>query len=135
MRGTFFDAVLAFPAFFLVDLSLKTFSQSFGLNGISDIAGLPLFMLSYLIIEIFLTPLENWYSRKVEAEADWFSLEVAKKPDAQVSTDKRLADMNLSETNPHPLVEWYFYDHPAIKKRIEMGEKWKLKNKRKKSRS
>ncbi|HIJ98677.1 TPA: M48 family metallopeptidase [archaeon] len=135
LRGTFFDAVLAFPAFFLVDLSLKTFSQSFGLNGISDIAGLPLFMLSYLIIEIFLTPLENWYSRKVEAEADWFSLEVAKKPDAQVSTDKRLADMNLSETNPHPLVEWYFYDHPAIKKRIEMGEKWKLKNKRKKSRS
>jgi len=43
--------------------------------------------------------------------------------------------MNLSETEPHPFVEWYFYDHPAIMKRIAMSEKWKLKNKRKKSRS
>jgi len=132
MRGTFFSAVLAFPAFFFVDILLKTFSKSFGLFSMSDIAILPLFLLLYTIIEIITTPPENWYSRKVEAQADWFSLNSAKKPDAQISTDKRLADMNLSDIEPHPLVEWYFYDHPAVKKRVEMSKRWKKLQRRKK---
>ncbi len=131
LRGTILDAALSFPIFLLVGLSLKTFGPNFGLGSIGDIAGLPLFMLTYAIIGILLTPFENWYSRKIEAEADWFALEIAKKPDAQISTDKRLADMNLSETEPHPAVEWYFYDHPAIMKRVEMSKQWKLKNRRK----
>ncbi|HIK02777.1 TPA: M48 family metalloprotease, partial [archaeon] len=66
----------------------------------------------------------------IEAEADYFGLEIARKPDAQISTDKRLADQNLSETDPHPLVEWYFYDHPAIMKRVAMSENWKKQNHR-----
>ncbi len=134
LRGTFLSAILSFPAFYIVDFSIKAFSNTFSLSSISDIAGLPFFMLTYTIVEIVLTPLENWYSRKVEAEADFFGLEKAKKPDAQISTDKRLADMNLSETEPHPLVEWYFYDHPAIMKRIEMSKQWKLQHSQKRSR-
>ena len=132
LRGTILEAVLAFPLFFLVGISLKTFGAKFGLGSIADIAGLPLLMLSYTAIEIFISPLETWYSRKIEAEADFFALEKAKKPDAQISTDKRLADMNLSEIEPHPLVEWYFYDHPAIKKRIAMSEQWKQSHKNQK---
>ncbi len=130
LRGTLLSVFLAFPTFYIIDWGLGRYSSTFGVSEISSIATLPLFLLLYSIISFVFTPLEHWYSRKIEAEADWFSLEIAKKPDAQISTDKRLADQNLSETNPHPLVEWYFYDHPAIMKRIGMSENWK-KRKRK----
>ena len=130
LRGTLLSVFLAFPAFYIVDWGLRTYSSSFGVTNIANIAGLPLFIVIYTLAGFAFTPLEHWYSRKIEAEADYFGLEIARKPDAQISTDKRLADQNLSETDPHPLVEWYFYDHPAIMKRVAMSENWKKQNHR-----
>ncbi len=130
LRGTLLEVAVAFPAFYIVDWGLKTYSSSFGIANIASIAGLPLFVIIYTLAGFAFAPLEHWYSRRVETQADYFGLEIAKKPDAQISTDKRLADQNLSEIEPHPLVEWYFYDHPAIMKRIEMSQEWKLRNKK-----
>lgn len=130
LRGTLLEIVLAFPTFYIADRGLNLFAPAFGISEISNIASLPLFILIYTLIGLAVTPLEHWYSRRIEAEADLFSLDITKKPNAQISTDKRLADMNLSEIEPHPLVEWYFYDHPSITKRIQMSTEWKRNHKK-----
>ena len=116
LRGTLLEVLLSFPTFYIVDSGLRVFSPSYGISGIASIAGLPLFILIYTLTGFAWAPLEHWYSRRIEAEADLFGLEAAKKPDAQISTDKRLVGKNLSEIYQHPFVSWHFYDHPSITK-------------------
>jgi Zn-dependent protease with chaperone function len=33
-------------------------------------------------------------------------------------------EKNLSDENPHPIVEYLFYDHPPIGKRIRMAKRY-----------
>jgi hypothetical protein len=37
---------------------------------------------------------------------------------------RKLSDLNLVNPNPHPLIEFFLYDHPAIAKRIRMAEQF-----------
>jgi STE24 endopeptidase len=34
----------------------------------------------------------------------------------------KLAETNLADTAPHPLVEFWFHDHPSIEKRIKAAQ-------------
>jgi len=34
----------------------------------------------------------------------------------------KLNKQNLGDENPHPFVEWYFYSHPSVPKRIKKME-------------
>jgi Zn-dependent protease with chaperone function len=38
---------------------------------------------------------------------------------------EKLLAYNLSDPDPSPLVEFWFYDHPALKKRVEFAENYK----------
>jgi len=35
---------------------------------------------------------------------------------------RKLGEQNLAEVQPHPLVEFLFYTHPAIHRRIALGQ-------------
>jgi len=120
------ETVKSFPLFYLINLVLSSYSPSFGMAA-AAIATLPIFMLTETIADLLLMPALNAYSRKIELEADTFALEVSKKPEAQASTERRLADMALSDDDPHPLIEFVFYSHPCAKKRIALAESWKRK--------
>ena len=124
-RGMAVDAVKVFPVLFIVDYILRQSVGSFGLSAISDIASLPLFLLSYSIIELAIMPLANTYWRHREARADYFAIDSTRKPDANASADKRLADIDLADDDPHSLLEFIFDNHPSIKKRVAMAEQWK----------
>jgi STE24 endopeptidase len=125
IRFIIIDAIKIFPTFWIIDYVLRISVGSFGITAISDVTSLPLFMLVYFLIGIIEMPLDNAYSRRRETAADLFGLNVSKKPKAQISTEKRLADMALGDDNPHPLVEFFFFSHPSAKKRIKMAEDWK----------
>ena len=62
-------------------------------------------------------------SRKYEYEADRYAINKTGNAPAFTSTMKKLAEMNLADTAPHPLVEFLFYSHPSIEKRIRAAEK------------
>ncbi len=128
MRGLILKSVLIFPVLFIIDIILQSNIGSFGIASIADIAGLPLIMLSFSIIELILMPLENAYSRKMEAEADLFALNACRKPDAQISTEKRLTDMALHNDKDHALIEFLLHSHPSTVERIKMCEEWKRRN-------
>ena len=124
------DIVKAFALMLILDAALRAAIGSFGIAAIWDIAGLPLLFLAFTLFELATEPLENAYSRKREAAADWFGLEAARKPEAQASTERRLADQSLGEDRPHPLLEALFHSHPAPWRREKMCKEWKKRHAR-----
>lgn len=92
----------------------------FGFDRINDIASLPLLLLCLTVVMFFGQPVTNTVSRSMEHSADKFGMEHAGvSGEVAASAFDKLAVFNLSDANPNILTEIWFYDHPAIKKRIE----------------
>jgi Zn-dependent protease with chaperone function len=34
---------------------------------------------------------------------------------------EKLASQNLSDRNPHPIIKFFFFDHPPVEERINMA--------------
>ncbi|MBI4173907.1 MAG: M48 family metallopeptidase [Candidatus Aenigmarchaeota archaeon] len=126
-RFLLIEIALAFATFYLADMALKAAVGMFGIKSFLDVAGLPLLLLCFELVGMVAMPLVNSYSRFREAKADYFALEVSRKPIAQISTEKRLADMALAEDDPAAIDEFLFHSHPAPKKRIVMAREWMKK--------
>jgi STE24 endopeptidase len=90
----------------------------FHFAGRTDIAALPLLSLWTMLIGIILTPVGNIISRKYEYEADDYAVTSTHKPAEFIATLEKLNDQNLGDKNPNPFVEWFFYSHPSVKKRV-----------------
>ena len=69
-----------------------------------------------------LSPASNAFSRRAERRADQFALEATGAKNAFISAMQKLRDLNLADPDPHPVIEFLLYDHPAIGKRIQMAE-------------
>ena len=69
-------------------------------------------------------PLQTLVSRRIEARADVHSLDLTGDVDTFVSTEKRLAETNLSDLDPHPLVYALFFTHPTAPERIALARAW-----------
>ena len=94
-----------------------------GPEGFSEaIALLPLIAVCLGGLSMILKPLHNAISRRFERQCDGDAIRRTRNPQAFRSTMTRLAKMNLADPDPHPFIEWYFYDHPAIRKRIAMAD-------------
>ena len=98
----------------LYDLSLSWL----GFNIRIEIAALPLLALWGILIGVIEAPLSSMISRKYEYEADEYSVKATNKKDAFIDALNKLTEQNLADKEPHPFVEWFFYSHPSIKKRI-----------------
>jgi STE24 endopeptidase len=116
------QTVLTFVGLFLASLALSWGAAQFGFNGSGDIAAFPLLAMVLGAFGLVTMPLGNAYSRWREMLADEYALQATKNPDAFISMMTKLANQNLSEVNPAPWVEWLFYDHPPIAKRLRHAE-------------
>ena len=87
---------------------------------------LPLILLCIVLVDILLTPVQHAISRRFERQCDGDALRDTGNPQAYRSAYRRLAEMNLADPDPHPLVEWYFHDHPAMSKRIALADSMPL---------
>ncbi len=95
----------------------------FGFEGIADVAAFPLLVLATALFSLVTMPLINFYSRWRERLADRFALEVTGNPEAFARAMLRLADQNLSESDPPDWVVWLLYDHPPIRERVSMARR------------
>ncbi|MDI6703572.1 MAG: M48 family metallopeptidase [bacterium] len=109
-------AIFAFIGFYLTHLVLRGLTPN-----PSDIAYLPIFLLSFFGFSLLSSPIQNTYSRFLERQADRFSLELSNNPDAFISNMIALSDQNLSDISPHRLVESLLYDHPSPIRRIRFA--------------
>ena len=110
----------------LLPITISRLKDSLGFDRLGDYASLPL-ILAYLSIFNFLfQPATNAATRLMERQADEHAMEVSgvDNQTAMTAFDK-LAALNLSDPNPSGLIEFWFYDHPSLKKRIEFARNWK----------
>lgn len=91
-------------------------------NALTDPAIMPFFFLVSGIFSLIVMPLSNSYSRLIEYQADEYALQSTGKVAAFKNAMTRLANQNLSEIEPSPVVEILFHSHPSIKKRLQHAD-------------
>ncbi|MCL6495442.1 MAG: M48 family metallopeptidase [Ignavibacterium sp.] len=122
IKNIIFGTANSFIMFFVISVLYKASLSWFGFDSITEIAALPLLTLWAMIIGLIQTPIGNMLSRKFEYEADQYAIEVTNKPLSFIQTLNKLTEQNLGDKEPHPFIEWFFYSHPSIKKRIDAIE-------------
>lgn len=118
IKNIIISTIISFFTFYLIALLYSSLIRIFGFQSITQISALPLLVLLGTIIGLVFTPLSNYISRRFEYEADDYAVKATGKKDAFINTLQKLTDQNLGDRDPHPLVEWFFYSHPSINRRI-----------------
>lgn len=121
-KHVIFSACTSLVVFYIIFCCVSRAAGWWGIRGVDDFANLPLLGLLSFLAGLVLMPLGNFYSRHMEREADYFALQRTGDKAAFISTMRKLAAMNLSDPEPNPLIEFFLYSHPSIKKRIEFAE-------------
>jgi len=122
----FFGVVLVAGFAFLswaFEAARRRWGARWGVEGIADVAGLPLLNVILSLYFFLLTPILNTHSRVNEAEADIYSLHASREPDGFAEVALKLGEYRKLE--PGTFEEWFFYDHPSGRARIAMAMDWK----------
>jgi STE24 endopeptidase len=117
------SVVTAAVGFWLVDRILGAAAASLGypdrsLPAYADPAALPLLLFVLTAFGLVLSPLQKAISRFFEHQCDRYALERTGLPRAYRTAFIKLARINKSDADPHPLVVWLLYDHPPIRQRL-----------------
>jgi len=117
------QSILTLGGLYLVNLALHwaVDTQHYYL-GLADPATMPFLLLVTAIFGLVVMPISNGLSRAVEYQADEYALQTTKKVGAFKSAMTRLANQNLADIEPSPLIEFLFHDHPAISKRLKHAD-------------
>lgn len=92
-----------------------------------SLAYVPGYPVVFFIVELFfllVSPLLNWWSRRLESGADCFALELTDDPAAFAAAMRRLGCQNLVELCPPRWSEVLLASHPALGRRIRLAETW-----------
>ncbi|WP_456408500.1 M48 family metallopeptidase [Caldithrix abyssi] len=111
-----------FFGFYLAHLIYWDLLTRMGFTGPADLAALPLIAIILTVYMLLVSPLSNALSRHYERQADLYALRHSSNPRAFASALLKLSEQNLSDKQPHPLVEFFFHSHPSIQKRVKMVE-------------
>ena len=115
--------LMIFFALFLIDKTIhpviRRFRRRFGFETLSDIASLPLLLIFVTVFMFLSQPVTNAVSRSMERACDKYGMDITRVDGetAAIAFDK-LAVYNLSDPDPSAIVEFWFYSHPALVKRM-----------------
>jgi STE24 endopeptidase len=116
------SVLLSLVGFGIVHLALKGTAAWLGYAGFDDPCALPLLLLVLTVFALCLSPMQNAISRVYERQCDRYALERTQNKAAYRSAFIKLAKINKSDPDPHPLVALLFYDHPPIRERLAMAD-------------
>jgi STE24 endopeptidase len=118
-RGLLVQAALTLVTFWVAHHALIAGTGALGLLGPADPAALPLFGLVLTGVGLVALPIANGWSRHVERQADAFALRLTGDAASFIGAMQRLGTLNLAETDPHPVKEFFLYSHPSIGRRVK----------------
>jgi STE24 endopeptidase len=123
LKGLALASIGSLFSFYLTDAAAARWIAWFELDGLADPAGMPFLVLWLSILNFASQPVQNGISRIFEWEADRFAVAFSASPKTFASALRRLGELNLADPSPPAWIEWFFYDHPAINRRIAAAEK------------
>ena len=105
-------------------LSWPALLEAIGTSGPGDPRATPFLFLLGGVLELVALPLGSALSRRWEREADRFSLELTRDPEAFEATHRRLARANLADLDPPRAVYALLFSHPTPPERITAARAW-----------
>lgn len=106
--------------------SLQKWGHRYSIRDQADPVGLPLFIAWFAVYLFAMTPVINTVIRNAEAEADIFGVNTSQEPDGFAEAHLKLTEYRKSD--PGPIEEFLFYDHPSPRKRIYSAMRWKAEH-------
>ncbi len=116
-RGLIYVAIVAPLGLLFVRELTVAIARRQGVDPASP-AAVPIYLLAITLAAFALGIPGNQLSRKVEASADEFALELTDDPPALIDLQTRLARSNLSDPDPPDWYEALFATHPSTVERI-----------------
>jgi Zn-dependent protease with chaperone function len=115
--------------FKLVEQMVKRLCPRTGLEGVGDLAALPVLLLVLTLLSFLSNPIYCGFSRQVEHQADQFGLEVAHGivPDpnaAEARSLQVLGERDLEEPDPPAFIKFWLYTHPPLDERIRFARSY-----------
>ncbi|MCL5263855.1 MAG: M48 family metallopeptidase [Chloroflexi bacterium] len=101
------------------------FKDRFGFSRLEDVASLPLALLLVGLLFFAAQPVQNTFSRYIEHEADRYALDLTHQNDVYANALDKLGRVNVSDPDPPAWIEFLFYSHPSLKKRIEFAREYR----------
>jgi STE24 endopeptidase len=86
------------------------------------VPGYPVMLFVAELFFLLVSPLLNWWSRRLESAADRFALELTRQPHAFAAAMRRIGCQNLVELCPPRWSEVLLASHPALYRRIQLAE-------------
>jgi len=120
--GILTGIISTFAGLFLVAHLYEWSLRLFGFTSLTEIAALPLLALWLALFGLVTTPIGNMLSRRHEHQADAYAVQQTGNRQAFISALQKLARTNLTDPEPHPLIEFLFHSHPSIARRIRTIE-------------
>jgi Zn-dependent protease with chaperone function len=125
--GFAFFAALSFVLLYLTkrffDWALAKWGSACDIRGADDWASLPLLLVIVFSLFFLSTPIGNAFSRYQEHEADRYGLEVihgivANPGEVAAQAFQIEGEIDLQDPAPPALIQFWLYDHPAVRDRI-----------------
>jgi STE24 endopeptidase len=121
VKGLAANGVLTTALFLLAQAAYGALAPRLGYGPAGDLAGLPLIFLVLGVAGFVSQPLSNALSRAFEREADRYAFATTG-PTPMADALRRLAEQNLADVRPNPVVEFLFHSHPSVAKRIAAAD-------------
>ncbi len=119
LKLIFISSVTTVIAFYLFSIVSGYLFDFFNIDGITDVAGMPILFLFFSFFSFLVMPINNWFSRIMEYEADGYAVKITSDTNSFISAMNKLSEQNLSDPAPDKIIELIFYSHPSIKNRIK----------------
>lgn len=97
--------------------------ERWGVRGVGDTAGLPLFMAVFTVYFFLVAPALTTVIRAQEVEADLFGVNAAREADGFAEAGLKLSEYR--KVDPGPIEEFILFDHPSPRNRIFAAMRWK----------
>ena len=113
--------------FYLLSLFItqQSLFTAFYVDMPSIYAGLVFFSILFSPVDLVISIIMQFFSRKDEYEADRFAALTTKNAGALITALKKLSADNLSNLTPHPFYVFLNYSHPPLAQRVAAMEKIK----------
>jgi STE24 endopeptidase len=125
VRGGLVFLALVAPVALFALARLTERLASAGRDGRLGPAALPALALGVVALTTTVTVVSNQLSRRVEARADVYALQLTGRPEPFIAFERRIALRNVSDPTPPAWSHTLFGTHPTTLQRIGIGEAWR----------
>jgi STE24 endopeptidase len=123
-KGVGWYGLFALPGAFLIAVATRR------RGGMAHPAAVPIALLVLVGLQTLALPLDNAFSRRLEAEADWSALEVTRAPGAAERLFAGFTEEALADPTPPGWSYLFLETHPSVEDRVAMARAWSARSRR-----